>query len=211
MSSSEREASILGVEGLDLALERAHGVDRLVDLVEQALLFRVGVLQLADDAIDEHLLAAHQPEVLALVAVLCLRVLALGVVGLGELVAGLLLVLDQFVDLGNGGLDAGLQDLFGEFFLVEYDHFLDVANAALEVFTKADDFANNDRRTGDGLHDAHLAALDALGDFYFALASEQGNGAHLAQVHADGVVGLFERAGREVELDVVGLFAMLGL
>ena len=49
----------LGVERLDLALERAHGVDGLVDLVEQALLLAVGVLQLADDAGDEDILAAH--------------------------------------------------------------------------------------------------------------------------------------------------------
>ena len=41
---------VLGVEGLDLALEGTHGVDGLVDLVEQALLLGVGVLELADDA-----------------------------------------------------------------------------------------------------------------------------------------------------------------
>ncbi len=80
-----------------------------------------------------------------------------------------------------------------------------------EVFAEADDLANDDGRARDGLHDAELAALDALGDFDFALAGEQRNGAHLAEVHADGVVGLFERAGREVEFDVVGLFAGLGL
>ena len=56
-----------------------------------------------------------------------------------------------------------------------------------------------------------LSTLDALGDFDFALAGEQGNGAHLAEVHADGVVGLLEGSGREIELYVVGLFAGLGL
>ena len=45
-----------------------------------------------------------------------------------------------------------------------------------------------------------LAALDALGDRHFALAGEQRHRAHLAQVHADGVVGLVEGARREVEL-----------
>ena len=48
-----------------------------------------------------------------------------------------------------------------------------------------------------------LAALDALGDRHLALAGEQRHGAHLAQVHADGVVGLVERARREVELHAV--------
>ncbi len=62
---------------------------------------------------------------------------------------------------------------------------------------------------GDGLHDAELTAFDALRDFDFALASKQGDRAHLAEVHADGVVGLLEGAGGEVEFDVVGVFAGL--
>ena len=45
-----------------------------------------------------------------------------------------------------------------------------------------------------------LAALDALGDLDLALAREQGHRAHLAQVHAHGVVGLVEGARGEVEL-----------
>ena len=84
------------------------------------------------------------------------------------------------------------EDLFGELFLVEGDDFLDVANAAAKIFAEADDLANDDGRARDGLHDAELAALDALGDLDFAFAGEQGNGAHLAEVHADGVVGLLE-------------------
>ena len=123
----------------------------------------------------------------------------------------LLLVLDDDVDAAGGGANASLQNLFGELFFVEGDDFLDVADAAAEVFAQADDLADDDRRARDGLHDAELAALDALGDFDFALAGKQRNGAHLAQIHADGVVGLFERSGRQVELYVVGLFAGLGL
>ncbi len=135
----------LVVERLDLALQRAHGVDRLVDLVEQALLFGVGVLQLADDAVDVDLLAAHQPAALALVAILGLGVLAVRVVHAGGELGGLLLVLDQLVDARDGRLHAGLEDLFGELFLVEGDHFLDVAHAALEVFAEGDDLADDDR------------------------------------------------------------------
>ena len=132
----------------------------------------------------------------------------------GELLferVNLLLVLEDDVDAAGGGANACLQDLFGELFFVEGDDFLDVADAAAQVFAEADDLANDDGRARDGLHDAELAALDALGDFDFALAGEQGNGAHLAEVHADGVVGLFEGSGREVELYVVGLFAGFGL
>ena len=139
------------------------------------------------------------------------RVLAGGVVELLGEAGVLLLVLDEDVDAGDGGLDAGGEDLFGELLFVEDHDFLDVADAAAEVFAEGDDLADDDGRAGDGLHDADLAALDALGDLDFALAGEQGDGAHLAQVHADGVVGLLEGAGGEVELDVVGLFAGLGL
>ena len=66
---------------------------------------------------------------------------------------------------------------------------------------------NDDGRTRERFEHADLAALDALGDFDFAFAREQRNGSHLAQVHADGVVGFFERAGSEVEFDVLALFA----
>ena len=123
----------------------------------------------------------------------------------------LLLVLEDDVDAADGRAYARLQDLFGELFFVEGDDFLDVADAAAQVFAEADDLADDDGRARDGLHDAELSALDALGDFDFALAGEQRNGAHLAQVHADGVVGLLEGSGREVEFNVVGLFAGLGL
>ena len=56
-----------------------------------------------------------------------------------------------------------------------------------------------------------LPLLDALGDCDFALAREQRHRAHLAQVHADGIVGLVERAGREVELGAFAFRAFLAL
>ena len=107
--------------------------------------------------------------------------------------------------------NARLQNLFGQLLLVEGDDFLDVADAAAQVFAQPDDLANHDRRTRDRLHHANLSALDALGDLDLALAGEQRHRTHLAQVHAHGVIRLLKRAGREVELDVFGLFAGLGL
>ena len=121
--------------------------------------------------------------------------------------SGLLLMLDESVDTGNGLTNARLQDLFGEFFLVEDDHFFYVANATLEIFAESGDLANDDGRTGDRLKHAELTTLDALGDFHFPFAGKQGNGAHLAQVHADGVVGFFKSTGREVEFYIFALFA----
>ena len=142
--------------------------------------------------------------------------LRLGILAMrrGELLfqrVNLLLVLQDDVDAADGGAHTRGENLFRQLFFVEGDDFLDVADAALEVFAQAYDLANHDRRARDGLHHAELPALDALGDLDLALAGQQRNGAHLAQIHADGIVGLLERAGREVELYVVGLFAGLGL
>jgi hypothetical protein len=41
-----------------------------------------------------------------------------------------------------------------------------------------------------------------------ALAGEQRHRAHLAQVHADGIVRLVERAGREIEIHLVSALAL---
>ena len=79
-----------------------------------------------------------------------------------------------------------------------------VRSPALERVAHADHRLGDRRHARDRLDHRQLAALDAAGDFDFAFAREQRHGAHLAQVHADGVVGLVERARREVQL---GAFA----
>ena len=196
---------VLLVEGADLALQGAHGVDGLVDLVEQALALDGRVLELAHDAGDKDLFAGDEPAGVA----------NGGGLGLGTgggllffKLGDLLLVLDQRVDAGHGGADARLHHFLGELLFVEDDDFLDVAHAALEVLAQGHDLANDDGRAGDGLEHAHLAALNALGDLDLALAGEQRNGAHLAQVHAHRVVGFFQGAGGQVELDVLALFQL---
>ena len=120
-------------------------------------------------------------------------------------------MLKNHFNAADGVANPRLQDLLGQLFFVEGDYFLDVAHAAAQVFSQPDDLANDDRRTRDCLHHAQLPALDALGDFNLALAGKQGNGTHLAQIHAHRVVGLLERAGGQVELDVFRLLAGLGL
>ena len=114
----------------------------------------------------------------------------------------------QFVDFAGDLLEAALQHLVGDLFLVEDHDFLDGADAALEVVADGEDFADDDGGARQSLEDANLSALDALGDFDFALAGEQGHGAHLAQIHADGIVGLFQRAGSQVEFNVFGLLGI---
>ena len=117
-------------------------------------------------------------------------------------------MLHQRVDARHGGLHARLHHFFGELFFVEDHHFFHVAHAALQVFAQRHNLANHDRRARNRLQHAHLAALNALGDFNFAFAREQRHGAHLAQIHAHRVVGFFQRARRQVELDVFALFEL---
>ena len=69
------------------------------------------------------------------------------------------------------------------------------------------DRAGDRRRAGDRLDHGELAALDALGNFDLALAGEERDRAHLAEVHPDRVVGLVERAGGQVELELLGPLA----
>ena len=63
---------------------------------------------------------------------------------------------------------------------------------------QAQQLAQHHRVLAQRLVDQPLALLDALGDLDLALAVEQRHGAHLAQVHADRVVGLL--VGGETEL-----------
>ena len=189
---------------LDLAVERAHAVDRAVDAVDQALAFVVGEAQLA-----------HRHAT-------CARSRAPGGSGNGDESRGrffwltaasfscerrnLLVELVELVDLGEEFLQPLVDNLFGDFLFVEGDQLLDGADAFFEVLAQGEEFTNHDRRARKRLQDAVLATLDALGDFDFAFAREQRNGSHLAQIHADGIIGFFQRAGGEVEFDVLGAF-----
>ena len=105
-------------------------------------------------------------------------------------------------------LPLALLDLVVGDLLVLEDHQLaDAALVVLQLIAHRHDRAGDGRRARDRLDDGQLAALDALGDLDFALAGEQGHGAHLAEVHADRVVRLVERAGRQIELELLGTFA----
>src|ERR1700733_4500973 len=121
---------VLLLERLDLALEHTHGVDSLVDLVQQPLAFRVGVLQFTDNARDFDPLAVHHPSRLTMFLSFRLGVDRLQ---LFEQQRRFLLVLEQSIDAADGDPDARLQDLFGDLFLVEDYDFFDVAHATLEV------------------------------------------------------------------------------
>ncbi len=110
--------------------------------------------------------------------------------------------LGDFVDLLEGFFCFRFDLFFGELFVVELDDFLDGARAGAEIFADLQKFFQNQRSARDRFQDEELAALDALGDGNFAFAREQRNRAHFAQVHANGIVGFFERTGSEVEFAV---------
>ena len=59
-----------------------------------------------------------------------------------------------------------------------------------QLVAELEDLLDRDRRVEHDLQHAPLAVLDALGDLDLALAREQRDRAHLAQVHAHRVVGL---------------------
>ena len=62
-------------------------------------------------------------------------------------------------------------------------------------------------RAGECLADRPLAAFVALGELDFAFAGEQRHGAHLAQVHADGIVGFVAGfLGKFQIAEIVGFF-----
>ena len=98
-------------------------------------------------------------------------------------------------DLAEKFLQPFVDDLFGDFLFVEGDQLLDGADAFFEVLAEGEEFANHDGRARKRLQYAVLAALDALGDFDFAFARKQRHGSHLAQIHADGIIGFFQSAG----------------
>ena len=83
---------------------------------------------------------------------------------------------------------------FGQLFIVKLHDLFDGPRALAQIFANRNQFLDDDRRTRDGLHHHQLPALDALGDGHFAFARQQRHGAHLAQIHAHGIVGFFQRA-----------------
>src|SRR6516225_1328810 len=97
--------------------------------------------------------------------------------------------LSDFLNLAKRMLSLVGDFFFGELFIIELNNFLDGAHSIAQSFPDGNDFLNDDRRARDGLHDHELPALDALGDDYFAFASEQRHGAHLAEVDADRILG----------------------
>ena len=181
-----------------------HVVDDVLDLVDELALDDLGELDLANQLRGLDLRAHHLPARAAVLPLVLAR----------DELELLVELLDDEPRLADG-LDLAeelLRPLFdavvGDLLVVEDDQLADRAVAGAERIAHADDRLGDGRHARDRLDDRQLALLDALGDGDFALAREQRHGAHLAQVHADGIVRLVERARREVELRTFAFFAL---
>src|SRR5579859_6618274 len=193
---------------VDLAVERAHGVDRFVYAVDEPLALRVGEFQPANPAGNHHVRASQRPAVLA--RFFGFLLLLDGFQFFFKLL-DLFVTLADVVNLSDKVFQARLDDFVGDLFFVEGDELFDRAHAALQVFAQRKNFLDDDRRARQSFQHAQLAALNPLCDFNFAFTREQRDRAHLAQVHAHRVVGLFQRAWRQIKFNVLALFNVFKL
>ncbi len=84
--------------------------------------------------------------------------------------------------------------------------------AAFYFLPHADNFLDDQRRPRQRFEHGILAPLDALGDFHLALAREQGNRTHLAQIHADRIVSFIAGwCGQQVEIQELVRFLDLSV
>ena len=183
-----------------LALHARHRVHRVLHLFDQAALDRLGELDARGSAATPRCGRAAS-------CTRARRYFFLSFFGISSSFSASLVktarALAHLLDLREHFLGALLDHLVGDFLVAEDDQLADGALAGAQLVAGDEDALGDGRRARDRLDHRQLAALDALGDGHLALAGEQRHRAHLAQVHADGVVGLVEGAGREVELGPV--------
>src|SRR5262245_40130882 len=127
---------------VDVAIERPHGVNRLVHAVNQALALRIGELQVAYAGGNHDLGPAQVP---AIAAVLFRPFLLDDAGQLLRNLLDLLIVLADIVDLADKTFQARLNDLVGNLFLVKGDQLLDGANAFLEILAQGQNLFDDDR------------------------------------------------------------------
>src|SRR6266566_710898 len=184
------------LETARLALKRLQALDGAAHFVDQALLLKGIEVDVANSEGNFDTRARHRP----------LRANVGALLGFRGLLEFHRLLQSRFVELGN--LVNRFQRLlgfvgdffFGELLVVELNDFLDGAHTLAQVVADGNQFLDDNRRARDGAHDHELAALNALRDRDLAFARQERNCAHLAQIHAHGIVGFLERAGGKVQI-----------
>ncbi len=129
------------VELHDLAFEVVHALDRLANLVDQALLFERVVIEVADEV--RHLHARARQIVTSVNVRTLLR--ARNFFELLRLLHRQQVELGDAVDLLERFLGLLLDFLFGQLFIVELNDFLDRAGAVAQVFADLQNFLQNQR------------------------------------------------------------------
>ena len=161
----------------DFAFQEMDALDGLANFFDQALFLERIEVEIAH-AIGHLDASASQGITRAQVRTL------LGLRHLAEL-CGLLqrqkIKLGDLVNLLERVLGLCFDLFFGEFFVVELNDFLDGTRAVAQIFADLQKFLQDQRSARDRFQHEQLPALDALGDGYFAFASEQRHGAHFAQ------------------------------
>src|SRR6478609_5810518 len=192
------------IDTLDFALDRLDAFDGLFHLVDEAALDRLGEFDFADPLRDFDARAHGRPARLAVLS-LVPRSRALGrfVEFFLQLLGGEIRLahrVDLLLHLTRPLRDA----LVGDLFVVEDDELPDRPVTGVQGVAQLNDLARDERRARDRFDHREFAALDAPRDFDLAFAREERHGAHLAQIHPDGIVGFVERSGSEVELELFG-------
>jgi hypothetical protein len=186
-----------------ISLHALHGLDLVLDLLDQPALDDLGELDVADAARQIDARPQHLPARSAVLPLVLPR-------HLGQLLLGLLRArsrLPHGLDLPQHFTLAVLELVLGQLVVREGDKLANRALVGLQLLAELDDLPRHHRRARNRLDDRELPALDAPRDFDLPLARQQGDGSHLAEVHPDRIVGLVEGTGRQVELE---LFAALG-
>src|SRR6266540_1253628 len=173
----------VGLDGLDL-------VPQLAALHLRHLLRREGLAELPDLALELADVVDVLQHVLDLLLLLLRDLRLLGLRALGALDRRG--AFDCALDLDLDGLLLDLLLLALRLLLVaRVLHDLADADLALaEALAELEDLADRDRRRQDRGEDLLLALLDPLRNLDLALARQEGDRPHLAQVHAHGVVRL---------------------
>src|SRR6266403_1776068 len=178
------------------AFERLQPLDRAAHLVDEALLFERIEIDRANSDGNLHARPRHVPLRANVRPLLRFRRL----IELRGLLQRGFVQFCNLVDVLERLLSLVGDFFFGQLFVVKLHDLLDRAHALAQVVAHRDQFLDDDRRARDGLHHHELSAFDALRDGDFALARQQRHGAHLAQVHAYGIVCLFQRTRGQIEV-----------
>src|SRR5712692_1943242 len=178
------------------AFQRLQPLDGAAHLVDQPLFFKWIEIDGADGDGNLHTRPGHAPlgaNVRSFLRLQCF-------IELRGLLQRHLVQFRDLIDVSQRLLGLVGDFLFGQLFVVELHDLFDGAHAFAQIVANGNQLFDDDRRARDRLHYHELPTLDALGDGDFALARQQRHGAHLAQIHADGIVRFFQRTGCQIEV-----------